>query len=212
MVDTTDLLKIKIEQAKRELPLDTVNAIDAVDWRAAILGLRSKYGYTYEQLGDLETETELLLCGLSSAENYPKELEKRMRISKSSVNELVNEMNILVFKKIQEELIKSIERKKIFQKNATEQENNTKKEETPKIQSVEFLKQKLELGAASSPTTTYEIPKQEVRPIFMEKLLGTSKVGMVKTEHTIENMTKVGDVKKTTSGGVKVDPYREIPE
>ena len=70
--DTVNLLKIKIEQAKRKLPFETVNAIDAVDWKAAILELRAKKGYNFEQLGDLETETELLLAGLVSPEDYPK--------------------------------------------------------------------------------------------------------------------------------------------
>ncbi len=115
--DTVNLLKIKIEQAKRKLPLETVNAIDAVDWKAAILELRAKKGYNFEQLGDLETETELLLAGLVSPEDYPKELERRMRISKANANELVNEMNEAVFKKIREELVKNTERKKIFQKS-----------------------------------------------------------------------------------------------
>src|SRR3989344_8250803 len=119
MQDTVDLLKIKIEKAKRGLSLETVNAINAIDWKATILGMRAKKGYTFEQLGDLELETELLLAGLVSPENYPKELEKRMGISGAAANELVNEMNELVFKKIREELVKNTERKKIFQRETT---------------------------------------------------------------------------------------------
>src|SRR3989344_4500286 len=111
---TVDLLQIKIEKAKRDLPIDTINAIAAVDWKATILGMRNKYGYTFEQLGDLEIETELLLCGLLSAENYPKEISKRMEIQRAQADELVNEMNERVFKRIREELIKNTERKKIF--------------------------------------------------------------------------------------------------
>ena len=109
-----DLLQIKIEKAKAALPADTISAISTVDWKAAILGLRGKHGYSFEQLGDLELETELLLCGLLTPEDYPKELENRMKISSAQANELVNEMNDLVFKKIREELIKNIERKKVF--------------------------------------------------------------------------------------------------
>src|SRR3989338_11260447 len=114
--NTIDLLEIKIEKAKRELPLETVNAINAVDWKAVILGLREKKGYTFEQLGDLELETELALCGLTAPENYPRELENRMGISRAATDELANEMNDLVFKKIREELIKNTERKKVFAK------------------------------------------------------------------------------------------------
>ncbi len=118
--DTIDLLKIKIEAAKRELPLETINAISAVDWRAAILGLREKFGYTFEQLGDLELETELLLCGLVNPADYPKELQNRMGVSRTQADELINELNNLVFAKIREELIKNTERKNIFA-NKTEE-------------------------------------------------------------------------------------------
>jgi predicted ribosome-associated RNA-binding protein Tma20 len=117
MDDIVDLLRIKIEKAKTELPEDTLNAINAVDWRTTILQMREKKGYSFEQLGDLELETELLLSGLVSGKDYPKELETRMKISKLAASELVNEMNEKVFSKIKEELIKSTERKKIFEKN-----------------------------------------------------------------------------------------------
>src|SRR3989338_4251664 len=124
--NTIDLLEIKIEKAKRELPLETVNAINAVDWKAVILGLREKKGYTFEQLGDLELETELVLCGLVTPEDYPRELEKRMGIGRAVADELVNEMNDLVFRKIREELIKNAERKKIFaSKTAENREEKT---------------------------------------------------------------------------------------
>src|SRR3989338_4771438 len=127
--NTIDLLEIKIEKAKRELPLETVNAINAVDWKAVILGLREKKGYTFEQLGDLELETELALCGLTAPENYPRELENRMGISRGVADELTNEMNNLVFKKIREELIKNTERKKIFAKKTIETEDKENERE-----------------------------------------------------------------------------------
>ena len=82
MDDTIDLLQIKIEKAKAALPAETVNATAAVDWKAAILGLRGKHGYTFEQLGDLELETELLLCGLLTPSDYPKEIKKHKKKKK----------------------------------------------------------------------------------------------------------------------------------
>src|SRR3989338_6073998 len=135
MENTIDLLQIKIEKAKEMLPAETVNAIAAVDWKAAILGMRAKKGYTFEQLGDLELETELLLCGLISPEDYPKELSKRMRIPGASANELANEMNDLVFKMIRQELVKNAERKKMLANNKvvikTEEDTTKPKEIIP---------------------------------------------------------------------------------
>ncbi len=86
MQDPVDLLQIKIDEAKSKLPKETLEAISAIDWQAVIIGLREKKGYSFEQLGDLEIETELLLCGLLSPTDYPKELERRMHISKAQVD------------------------------------------------------------------------------------------------------------------------------
>ena len=217
--DTIDLLKIKIEQAKAKLPVETVNAIATIDWRAAILGLRTRYGYTFEQLGDLEIETELLLCGLVSPEDYPKELEKRMRISKAQANELVNEINDLVFKKIREELVKNTERKKIFATSTTEEKNDTKilnsagieiisarpsewsgageeEKETlpipdlPAVPSAQLMQAgKLELTEIPAHTGE-EKPKEAAHPILAQKLSGYVKNEVVETEHSLDNITK----------------------
>ena len=249
MDDTIDLLKIKIEKAKADLSKETINAINAVDWKAAILGLRAKKGYTFEQLGDLELETELLLSGLVSPENYPKELEKRMKISKASANEIVNEMNSLVFKKIQEELIKNAERKKIFQKSERSEKNDTQAlnsagieiiPDLPAVGETQLMQAgKLELTSGEKPTParnassfadageekredilkTIEKPEParpldlsgaggEVHPILAEKLSGPVQIGMVKTDHSLSNLSSG----KKPSLVKKIDPLRGIPE
>src|SRR5688500_2457061 len=107
-----DLLKIKIEKARAALPETTVAAIDAVPWKVKILEMRESKGYSFEQLWDLEIETELLLAGLLNPEDYPKELSRRMNIPMNQARELVNEMNEKVFKKIREEFVKITESKK----------------------------------------------------------------------------------------------------
>ena len=81
MDDTLDLLQIKIKQAREKLPEDTRLAVDAVPWRAIILEMKMTKGYSFDQLGSLELETELLLCGLLNLEDYPKELSERMGIA-----------------------------------------------------------------------------------------------------------------------------------
>jgi len=193
MDDTIDLLQIKIEKAKAALPAETVNATAAVDWKAAILGLRGKHGYTFEQLGDLELETELLLCGLLTPSDYPKELENRMKISRSAANELVSEMNDLVFKKIQAEMIKNVERKKVFAKKEIPEELKGQSLNNP-------------------PRAVLEnMAKLEVHPILTQKLSSSFKIPMVETDHTLKNLqpssTQNGSIPKKP-----VDPYREIPE
>ena len=62
MNDTVDLLQIKIE-GKKELPTETINAINAVDWRKLSCAPNEE-GLHLRAISDLELETELLLCGL----------------------------------------------------------------------------------------------------------------------------------------------------
>ncbi|HAS80997.1 MAG: hypothetical protein UR25_C0003G0161 [Candidatus Nomurabacteria bacterium GW2011_GWE1_32_28] len=117
MNTTIDLLQIKINKAREELPKETIEAIDAVDWKSIIIKMREEKGYSFEQLENLEIETELLLCGLTNTENYPKELETRMNLPKAQIDELVNEINEKVFRKIREELVMRVEKNKKTNKN-----------------------------------------------------------------------------------------------
>ena len=232
MSDTIDLLQIKIEKAKRELSDATLNAISAVPWQATILKMRETKGYSFEQLEDLETETELLFCGLSAPENYPKELEKRLKISAGAANELVNYMNQEVFLKIKDELIKNIERKEDFAKKQT----LGKPKESLLKNSIKIIS-----GANKPDLTIPELPAGEedraitygtphlgeqketeiypvrspegsqgdlasngIHPLMAQKLVTPVQIPSVKTEHTLDNITK-------TNGG-SIDPYREIPE
>jgi len=97
-----DPLQIKIDEAMSNLSKETRAAIEDVDWKLIVLKMNDKY--TPEQLENLEAETELLLCGISSPKVYQEELEKRMNLTKEGVVSLLNEMDRLIFKKIQEKL------------------------------------------------------------------------------------------------------------
>ena len=197
MQDTTDLLQIKIDNAKKQLSKETLDAIASVPWQAEILKMRETKGYTFEQLGDLELETELVLCGLVSSESYPKELENRMRLSKIQVNELLNEMNKQVFSKIKEELIKNT--KEGGDTNNTEEEKTNT--QVLKSAGIEIVPEKLEL---TTPAT---------RSILTQKLSGTVKNEVVRTEHSLENITKSPNINSSeVVKSLKIDPYREIPE
>lgn len=188
MDNTTDLLQIKIDEAKAQLPEDIKNAINAVDYKAVILEMRKTKGYSFEQLGDLETETELLLCGLIGPENYPKELEARMRLSKSEVNELIREMNDRVFAKIKENLVKKIEGKT----------NNN----ILSSAGIEII--------SDSPTKKEPAP---IHPIMAQKLSASFQVPIVATEHSLNNITKNVNVdKNVVIKSSRIDPYREMPE
>jgi len=208
-----DALQIKIERAKDNLPEETRRAIDAVDWRAFILSLREKKGFSFEQLEDLELDTELLLCGLLPLEKYSKELEENLKIPKSQVDLLVSEMNEVVFKKIREELIKNTERKELF---AKKNEGIGGKIYEP------VIKTDINIDIPQKPQikTDVKMPerKMEEKPdetIHFQKLAGSFKIPTTKTEYSLNNIPKVSNSavnpfsEKTKTS--KIDPYRVDP-
>lgn len=109
MEKTIDELQIIINEARVQLSKESGEAIDSVDWKLTVLGMNQKYNP--EQLENLKTETELLLSGILNPQDYPIELENRMKIPKTEVVSLINELDKLIFKKIQEQLEKIIDGK-----------------------------------------------------------------------------------------------------
>lgn len=91
-----------ISKAREQLSNESRDAIDSVNWRQIIAGMNTKFNS--EQLEDLEIETELLFCGLITTEKYTEEIENELKISKEEVAWLINELDRLIFKKIQTKL------------------------------------------------------------------------------------------------------------
>ena len=106
MENTTDTLSIQIAKAMGEMSPLSVAAINAVSWKLILEDINKNYNA--DQINTLIQETELLLCGLINTEDYPRELEARMRLHKAEVATLINEIDRLVFKKIQDELERRI--------------------------------------------------------------------------------------------------------
>jgi len=106
-----DALQKKIDEARVKLPSESREAIDNVNWKLLILGLKK---FTPDQLDDLEIETELMLYGITSPEDYPIELEDRMHLTKEDTIALVGEMNRLVFQRIEMELKRILDEKDKF--------------------------------------------------------------------------------------------------
>jgi len=234
-----DPLRIKIDQAISELPEDTRTAIETVKWKEALMSIREKKGYTFEQLGDLETETELVLCGLLSPAQYPNEVRARLRLTKAETDELINDMNNLVFKRIKEELIKITENRKLTDEKSRAEEEM--KETTPTINTTVLKSAGIEVVDSKRASTQYstqdvaqesrtellkKVEHPEIHPMLAEKLSNTVQTQSIKTEHTLDNLSKEqnntqnplsGDAQtknteESSKSGYKVDPYRMIPE
>jgi hypothetical protein len=140
-----------------------------------------------------------------------------MHISKGAANELVEEMNKLVFVKIKEELIKITERKNMLGKK-TEEENKKEEINTQvfKEHGIEILPEKLELGGSvlpPSPSQGEGLGVRSIHPMLAQKMSIPVQTQIKKTEHTLENITKINTPNiPPKTDKPKIDPYREIPE
>jgi hypothetical protein len=217
-----DLLQIKIDEAKTRLPEEAQKAIDNVDWKLKILEFRESKGFSYTQLTELEIETELLLCGLLSPEEYPKELEKRMGLAENEVRLLIEEMNQKVFQRIKQEIIKISEEKKKPARNAFSiaDAGGEEKAFNPKIEEVNKpLEVKKEIMPEDLLLKKETEPASEIKPdenfLASEKLFKSFQIPETKTEHSLEKITSASSIspaQERSNTKIKVDPYREVPE
>ncbi len=196
-----DELQILIDESRKNLSPESRQAIDSVNWKLTILEMAGKYNQ--DQLDTLETETELLLCGILNPEVYQTELENRMMLTKEEVSSLLEEMDKLIFKKIQSELEKILKRQNIKipeeSKDAITNDelritNENIEDEVPKPPYAKSMTND------ELPITNTEISTQNKNPVqekksdvFEDKLKGP----MVVSEHTVSDYSKTKD------------PYRE---
>ncbi len=233
-----DALQIRIEKAKADLPQETLQAINAVDWRNALLEIKTKKGFSIEKLEDLELETELMLCGLSNPSNYEKEIRERLDLSPMEAKDIVNEMNDKVFKKIRDAFAKIMEEKN---SKIEKTENEVKISETKEDMSVlkqagievidnqeiqkDFVEKEDNLYGLDRANMLNEVEHPELiqkttPTIAMQKLSSSFNIPTTKTEYSLDNITKEGDKKTTPTitpiqksiptvkSAPKIDPYR----
>lgn len=194
MEDTIDLLKIKIEKAKESLPNETRLSIEATPWRDVIYNMRKSRRLSLTQIEDLELETELVLCGLTSPEAYPAEIQSRLKLTKIETDSLIQEINESIFKKIREDLIR-----------------RTKGRIEKPAEKVLIKQEPLNKPTIDAAKNTE--PKQEdavlIRSILSQKLSSQHTAPQIKTEYSIGNMAKKDGESAQKSNWS--DPYRINP-
>jgi hypothetical protein len=241
MEKTIDFLQVKIEKAKMQLPKETLQAINNVKWENIILSMKESKNLNFTQVEDLLLETELVLCGLVKTEDYPKEITNRLRIPKAKTDEIINELNEKVFKKIRQELIKIKELNQKFGNREQILSNNTEvvEQEAP---NKEIEKQEKEILTTSG----IDLLKEETPKAVNKENTESNEENLVeKRGEMLENITNPEEIKnnpkianilekrlnstftlpqKNTEQKEekidflvkksipKIDPYREIPE
>ncbi len=233
-MDLNELQKEKIKQARASLSVETREAIDSIEWNSIVIGMRETKKFSFSQIETLGFQTELLLCGLLTPQEYPKELKSKMGLSEEAVNVLVKEMNELIFKKIKEKLIQKIGENrtapetKVLKTEEISNEDNFVMQNAgitlEKVKEIEIPENKIGnkeemLNQIENPSLIKEekkeipeIVKKVATPILAQKLTGSFQVPTVMTDHSPKLPPKVAIEAVAKPSIPKVDPYRMSPD
>jgi hypothetical protein len=124
-MDQTEL-KQNIAKYYSKLPGGLQQFFSDMNWIKTLEEISIKYGLNDEQTKSLSTETTLVLLCVLPIEEYIKNLESEIKISKEKYDQLLSDLNEKIFKDIGYEIEES------FEKNLnslTEEENNKKEPE-----------------------------------------------------------------------------------
>jgi len=205
-----------------------------------ILEIGRKNGITnVEKLGIFQTETNLLMLGLVHPNEYPNELQTRLKIDDMKTDNIVNDVNIQILRGMREKLRKAYEESDENEeiKNEPEIESaelsdipdekienlENREDLLQKIEHPEILNQKelvapperLELVSdANASDKLFDSPennKDEPHSISSQRLSESFKMPMIKNDHSSAYTTKSSEEEGKIEL-LNVDPYREIPE
>jgi len=203
-------MEITLEQIQKKfegLPENLKWAIMGANVDDNIIDIGKEQGLNVEQLGQLSLETYMEMFGFTPPEKFEESVQKSMQLPPEKTHALVEAINEKIFKKIREQLGETHEdvtKASSPETSATTdtEEEKQKNEQVLKEHGIEIIPEKLELAG---------VP---VKPSILEQKISTPvQMPIVKTEHSLENITKV-NVPMPNTGFTKptIDPYREIPE
>ncbi len=210
MKHTTEQLN-KIYQG---LPEDLKDIIASVDSTTIIQDVGGKYNLHIDQIGELGSETGLVLMGITPPAQFVTNLASRMKVDRLIANEIANEINEKIFSRVRESLKKAQTLNVEPEKTATEEVSGI-----PDTDTTERMKQDT-LKAIEKPESIpvkTRFPESSVQQKSFEKLdiikeRLSSPVIIPKSETTVakpteepRSITHIPPQKQK-----QVDPYREI--
>src|SRR3989344_7803115 len=92
--------QILIDEEIKKLPAETRRAFASFDWGNKLNELGKKHGLHIDQLGELYTETALVMIGLVKSDDYLSQIEIRLNLDSEKASALVNDINEQIFKPI----------------------------------------------------------------------------------------------------------------
>jgi hypothetical protein len=203
-------MEISLEEIQKKfegLPENLKWAIMAVDIDEIIIEIGKTQGLNVEQMGQLSLETHAVIFGFTPTDKFQESLEASLKFPREKIEAIVTSVNEKILKEIRAKMVDGD--KNGEKKEGIPTENKKEDNQILGAAGIEIVPEKLELNT----------PKKENPSILAQKLSGFSKNEVVKTEHTLENITKNSEIpakpslpEETQKSGYTVDPYRMRPE
>ena len=118
----TEELKKTIKEELANLPQEGQDAINAVDWVKITEEIGKKFNLEDDEVGDLQTETLLVLIGATDLEFYAVNIENHVNTTKDTANALADEVSKKVFIPIKDILEENV-KKSVGNKNLDPEQN-----------------------------------------------------------------------------------------
>jgi len=219
----------EIQKKFEELPEDLKWAIIEAKVDDSIIEIGKEQNLNVDQTGQLSLETHMVIFGITPEEKFNDSIKTSLNLNDEKTNEVINAINEKILKKIRENLMSSSQEKKEEEKKEDASILNTAGIEIMPEEITAPVKEEVIKEKASDMLSDVENPelikiqadKEKIESITAQKLSGSFKTPSVKTEYTLNNLSKqnTGTVAPvatpsadTATKTIKVDPYREIPE
>ncbi len=192
-------MEITLEEIKKKfesLPENLKWAIMGANVDDNIIEIGQKQGLNVEQLGQLSLETHMEMFGFTPIDKFEESVKNSLKLSAEKTKKLIEAINEKILKKIREELIKNSERKETYEQkqtfptqlSATQEEGKNKNagQDIMKSAGIEIINPTSKLSTTFPPNTA---PVAN-NPMLSQKMAQTFQIPMVKTEHSLDNLSK----------------------
>lgn len=96
----------EIQERFKKLPENLREAIFSAEITETLLAIGKKYNLPVDKIGNLSTETSLVMIGATHPRDYIANLEKVLEIDRETAQKVAHEVNTQIFSKIRESLKK----------------------------------------------------------------------------------------------------------
>ncbi|MEI6280757.1 MAG: hypothetical protein WCP17_02025 [bacterium] len=206
----------ELDERFAKLPEETQDAIRKSNYHATLYKIADEYKLKIPQMVQLETITTNVMLGITKGELFENYIKNALKLSDEQTKELANAITNKILKEIRKEMMGPS-----YVAPPTDTKEDLKNTQVLSTAGIEVVN-KVDLTIPELPAgvsaqagdkkTGAEVEK--IHPLLTQKLSDSVQTAVVKTEHSLENITKASiPIKPTTKvNRPGIDPYRELPE